>query len=104
MLDKDAIREEGWGMKDDSLKNRLDLVPAEAIFEIWKVLTYWANKYEDNSWQKLENFESRYMWALLRHINAYQMWEEYDKESWMHHLSHALTNLAFLVRKENNIN
>jgi hypothetical protein len=37
------------------------------------------------------------MAALLRHINAWRRGEKCDDESGLHHLAHALCNVAFLL-------
>jgi len=99
-MNKDLIREAWWWMKDDALKSRIELIPWDALLEIGKILWYWANKYEANSWQKLENFEDRYTWALLRHLYAWRSWEDIDKESWKYHLAHMATNAIFLLWKQ----
>lgn len=85
------------GKKYDQGKLRFELIPPVAIEEIAKVQTFGANKYGANSWQNLENAEERYLGALYRHLNAHQQGETFDLESGLSHLSHALTNLVFLV-------
>ena len=87
------------GHKDDDHKIRLDLIPPEVIMEIGKVLTFGAIKYAPNNWQQLPNFNRRYYAAALRHLMAWRMGEDFDKESGLLHLSHALTCLAFLTWK-----
>lgn len=82
--------------KNDSSKLRYDLVPPEALRELAKVLTYGANKYGADNWRLCDD-SSRYLAAAYRHIEAYRMGEMCDPESGLHHLSHALTNLAFMV-------
>lgn len=88
------------GIKYDSDKIRLDLVPAEAIEAIGRVLTFGAKKYSANSWQNLDNFKERYYSALLRHLMAWKRGETTDSESGLSHLEHAICNMAFLVWKE----
>jgi hypothetical protein len=82
--------------KADSGKTRLDLVSPTFIEAVGKIRTFGVQKYGDgDSWKKVE--PQRYMAALLRHINAYRMGEEIDKESGMSHLWHAACNLMFLI-------
>ena len=82
--------------KADNGKTRLDLVSPTFIEAVGKIRTFGVQKYGDSdSWAKVE--PKRYMAALLRHINAYRMGEETDKESGMPHLWHAACNLMFLI-------
>ncbi len=85
------------GRKDDEGKLRYDLVPAIALEEIAKVLTFGADKYAPNSWQKIDDLEARYTAAAFRHLQAWRMGERFDEESGLHHLSHALANMVFLL-------
>jgi len=85
------------GLKHDKDKLRYSLVPPEAIKALAEVLTYGAKKYEANNWQKIENAEERYIDALYRHLEAYRAGYAIDEESHLHHLDHAITNLAFLI-------
>lgn len=84
-------------LKYDQGKLRHDLIPPEAEKALAEVLTFGAAKYEPDSWRDVKDGKRRYMAAALRHINAHRMGEELDEESGLTHLSHALTNLAFLV-------
>lgn len=83
-------------MKFDSGKLRYSLVPPVAIEAMAKVLTYGAKKYKPNNWQKADDFD-RYTDALYRHLEAWRNGQEFDEESGLSHLSHALTNIAFLI-------
>ena len=85
------------GLKYDEGKLRWDLLPISEVEEIVKVLSFGAQKYRDNSWQNVENGIERYYAALLRHIVAWRKGEEADFESGLKHLSHAATNLIFLL-------
>ena len=86
-------------MKFDTGKLRYSLVPPKAIKELAKVLTYGAKKYKPNNWQKVED-ANRYVDALYRHLEAWRSGEKLDNESRLSHLSHALTNVAFLIHFE----
>lgn len=86
----------GVGKKYDKDKVRMDLVPLECIESIAKVLTYGADKYEENSWQELPDFWKRYKAALLRHLTALDKGELIDKESGLYHIDQVLTNAMFL--------
>ena len=93
----DPVDEETEGQKDDSEKIRMDLLPFESLEAVAKVLTFGAKKYAANNWQKVDNAESRYVGALLRHLSKYLQGEEKDGESGLSHLSHVATNALFLV-------
>lgn len=88
------------GRKDDKEKNRLDLVEPEFIEGIGEVLTFGANKYEPNNWQKVEDAENRYYAAALRHLIAWRKGEKTDPESGLSHLDHVACNIMFLKHFE----
>lgn len=85
------------GMKFDTGKNRLDLVEPEFIENVGKVLTFGAEKYAPNNWQKVEDPVDRYYAATLRHLLAWRRGEKIDPESGLNHLSHVATNIMFLM-------
>lgn len=84
------------GRKDDQGKNRLDLIEPEFIEGVGKVLTFGAEKYEENSWQKVDNAENRYYAAAMRHLLAWRRGEKIDPESGLNHLDHVACNIMFL--------
>lgn len=90
----------GVAPKYDTGKLRYSLVPPIAIKAIAEVLTFGANKYAANSWQKVENGSERYLDALYRHLEAYRSGEKFDPESGSTHLAHAITNISFLLHFE----
>ena len=90
---------EGPGLKFDDGKLRYDLLPFSVIDELVNILTFGAAKYGDNNWQNVEGFDRRYFAAAMRHLSAYAQGEIFDKESEELHLSHALTNIMFLIWK-----
>ena len=88
------------GMKFDQEKPRYDLLPAGAIDDLAKILTFGANKYAPNSWQEVENGIERYRAALLRHTFAMQRGEILDPESGLPHSAHAMCCAAFINELE----
>ena len=65
---------------------------------ICKVLTYGADKYEeDDNWKKVKDSKKRYYNALNRHIDAWWQGESLDPETGFHHLAHAGCCLLFLL-------
>jgi len=88
------------GLKYDQGKLRWDLVQPLAVQEYVKVLTFGASKYKPHSWRLVEDHRNRYFAALLRHVWAWWLGERTDPESGLHHLSHAMCCLAFLMEPE----
>lgn len=84
------------GMKHDQEKPRYDLLPAGAIDDLAKILTFGAKKYSPNSWQEVDNGLNRYRAALLRHTFAMQRGEILDPESGLPHSAHAMCCAAFI--------
>ena len=99
-LAKSATLVSTAGRKDDQEKNRLDLIEPEFIEGVGKVLTFGADKYEPNNWQKVEDAEDRYYAAALRHLIAWRKGEKTDTESGLSHLYHAACNIMFLQHFE----
>lgn len=87
------------GEKFDTEKCRYDLLPMYAIEALGDVLTYGAGKYGVRNWEKGILY-GRLFAATLRHLFAWWRREEYDAESGLSHLAHALTNIAFLIELE----
>ena len=88
------------GSKFDNKKLRWDLLPLKPIEQVVRVLTKGANKYSDNNWKHVDNFEDRYYAAAMRHITRWRMGFKRDKESGMPHLAHAICCLIFILWKE----
>ena len=88
------------GMKHDDGKLMWDLLPLDAVEQIVEIMTYGAQKYAPNNWQKVK--ANRYYAALLRHLVAVYKGEDYDKESGYLHLAHAACNVLFLLWKKMN--
>lgn len=88
------------GMKYDQDKPRYDLLPANAIDDLAKILTFGAKKYAPNSWQHVEDGLERYRAALLRHTFAIQRGELIDPESGLPHSAHAMCCAAFINELE----
>jgi hypothetical protein len=88
------------GVKYDSGKPDLSLIPKEALWKVGEVLTYGANKYPDRfNWRKGMSW-SRVISASLRHITAFTEREDKDPETNLSHIAHAVCNLMFLLEYE----
>ncbi len=87
------------GKKFDEGKTRYDLIPFHALEEITKVLTYRAEKYDDNDWRHVNPWQPRYLRAALGHIMDWARGEVNDQESGLHHLAHAACSIMFLIER-----
>lgn len=92
----------GPGLKFDNDKLRWDLLPLDVIEDAVKIITFGANKYSENNWQQLDGGLDRYFAAMMRHLVEYRKGNMVDDESGQSHLSHAITNLIFLMWIEKN--
>ena len=82
--------------KDDGGKIQPSLVPPRQLFNVTKVFTMGAVKYEPRNYQQCKEPE-RYYNAFMRHMLAWQLGEDLDPESGLPHLAHATTNLMILA-------
>lgn len=83
------------GYKKDAGKPRPALLGAHAIEGLGKVLSYGANKYDDDNWRHGMRWR-RVSDALLRHLLAYLRGEDFDPETGLPHIDHLLCNAMFL--------
>lgn len=88
------------GSKHDSGKPLMGAVPPNVLLAVARVLTFGAEKYGRDNWRQVENAETRYLDAALRHINAYQRGEAADPESGESHLAHAVCSLMFMLEMQ----
>jgi hypothetical protein len=77
-------------------KIRYDLIDDYALEQMAKVLTKGAEKYEEENWRKGMKW-SKAEASLKRHLAAYKEGEDFDHETGLYHLSHAMVNLMFMV-------
>jgi len=100
-VDFDKIKEcklgvdETGAMKRDAGKIEYSLLMDEFIEELVRVRMFGADKYE--KWDWLNGLEySRYMDAIRRHLKAFNVGEDLDRESGLHHLAHLACSAMFL--------
>ena len=91
-----ANRNNNEAKKFDAGKPRMDLLPFESLEEVAKVYTMGAVKYGDHNWRKGMQW-SRVFAAILRHLFAYWMGEDVDKESGLSHVAHACWGCLTLI-------
>jgi Domain of unknown function (DUF5664) len=93
------LKEPSISIKYDAGKPRVDLIPADALMEIGKVFDYGAKKYFKHNW--CHGFDwSKLLGAALRHLFAWSMGENADKESGHSHLAHAASCVLMLLSHE----
>jgi hypothetical protein len=88
------------GRKFDGGKLEYGLLPPLALEETVKVLTFGAQKYERDNWQKVPDAKRRYFDALQSHVWSWKQGEQIDPESGIHHLAHAMCCLMFLYEHD----
>jgi hypothetical protein len=84
------------GLRFNEGKTRHDLVPQFAQREYAKVLTKGAEKYAERNWERGMRW-SKVLASMKRHIEAFEMGEDYDKETGALHTAHIMCNAAFLT-------
>jgi hypothetical protein len=89
------------GTKFDDGKVPLDLWSPDALIATAQVLAFGAEKYEPYNWAKGIKY-SRVFAALLRHLWAWFRGEQFDSETNLNHLAHAMCCLMFLLHYEMN--
>lgn len=82
--------------KYDEGKERFDLIPPGPLFEVAKVFTYGAAKYEVRDWEKGITW-GRVFAAIMRHLWRYWWGHENDEESGLPHLAHAAWGCLVLL-------
>ena len=88
---------ESNGIKYDGEKPQYALIPAFALDEVAKCLTYGAKKYAPDNWRHVDEAQRRYFDAAQRHLWAIARCEDIDPESGLHHASHAIVSMMFYL-------
>lgn len=92
MEDKELAR----GLRFNTDKNQLQLIPEYALKQIGKVMTKGALKYAPNNWRKGMPW-SEVEASLQRHLMAYKDCEDFDQESGIYHMAHVAVNAMFII-------
>jgi hypothetical protein len=83
------------GIKLDSGKPRTELLDAEFLLDVSKVLTVGAKKYASHNWRNGISY-GRLIGAILRHIFAILRGEDIDPEFGLPHSAHLGCEVMFL--------
>lgn len=86
--------------KNDSGKLLYNLLPPRELQQVVEVLTIGADKYGVDNWKHCDD-TTRYINALMRHLEAYRQGEKLDREDGKHHLAHLACNALFLLHFDN---
>lgn len=89
------------GIKFDSGKPRMSLLPSKPLWMMAEVMTVGEKKYSAQNWRRGFKW-SRLLDAAHRHLNQYNESKDnrIDKETSLNHLAHAAINLVFLMEHE----
>jgi len=83
-------------MRDEG-KPKLSLVPKSALWGCGEALTYGQTKHGKYSFKE-DGFPLTVMAdKVLRHMSQFLDGEDFDKESKIHHLHHAIADLAIMI-------
>lgn len=87
------------GLKYDSDKPPMALLPGVALLAVARVMGHGAEKYSPRNWEKGISY-SRLSSAFLRHVFSWLSGERRDPESGLSHLAHAACMVLFLLQFE----
>lgn len=90
----EALKQEGY--RDDEGKPPIHLIPAEAILMLANIFEYGSKKYGDRNWEKGMDWSRMYA-SAMRHMLAFWMGENDDRESGYQHMAHATWNCMALM-------
>ena len=85
----------GNGLRFNQGKLRHDLLPLNAIKEISSILTKGAVKYAERNWERGMSWSS-VISSLKRHLESFELGEDFDKETSCLHIAHVACNAMFL--------
>lgn len=89
------------GVKHDSQKPPMDLLPYDSLEEIAKVLGFGKDKYGAYNWKEGISY-SRLIAAAMRHLGQFNNGVDLDEEAKTLHTANAACNLLFLIWMQKN--
>lgn len=95
-FDAAAVPVAGGGLRFDTGKVPVELLPPDALEEVARVLEFGAKKYARRNWEK-GMLWSRVIGPLLRHAFRWLRGEDNDPETGLNHMAHVACNALFLV-------
>lgn len=83
------------GLRYDTGKPRMDLIPPEAVFALADALRVGAEKYAERNWELGMDW-SRVFGSLMRHAWKFWRGEDIDEETGVPHVDLIMINAVFL--------
>lgn len=90
---------DGGGLRFDEGKERVDLLPADALMELGKVYGAGAKKYAARNWERGMPY-SKVLGPLLRHLFKWMRGEQIDPEDGQRHIAKVAWNAMSLLTYE----
>ena len=87
---------DGGGLRHNTGKNRLDLLPVEWFWGLGDVMTVGSQKYAARNWERGMSW-CTVVGCALRHTFKFIAGERFDQETGCHHLAMAAWNLLALM-------
>lgn len=89
-------RSSSGGVKDNRGKLPIDLIPYAALAGAAAVLEFGTRKYKPNNWRLGLSWMQTWS-SLQRHLWAWKEGEDFDPETGLPHLDHAMCQMLFLA-------
>lgn len=90
---------DGGGLRYDEGKERVDLLPPDALLELGKVFGAGASKYAARNWERGMPW-SKVLGPLLRHLFKWMRGEKIDPEDGQLHIAKVAWNAIALLTYE----
>ena len=94
-----TLQVDGGGLRFDEGKERVDLLPADALMELGKVYAAGAKKYAEKNWERGMPFH-KCLGPLLRHLFKWMRGEKLDPEDGQLHIAKVAWNALALLTYE----
>lgn len=96
---EEALRVDGGGLRFDQGKERVDLIPADALMELGRVYGAGAKKYAERNWERGMPW-SKCLGPLMRHLFKWMNGEKIDSEDGQLHIAKVAWNAIALLTYE----
>lgn len=93
------FNQDGGGLRYDEGKERVDLLPPDAMLELGKVYGAGAAKYDARNWERGMPW-SKVLGPLLRHLFKWMAGQRIDEEDGQRHIAKVAWNAIALLTYE----